>query len=146
MLWNINSLPLVRPKEGQTTPPIRTQARSATVLPSFVGLTFEVYNGKLYHPVTITEDMVGHKLGEFSVYVCGRPLALSEMPGDRDRTGRHDRQETDNFESQNTKALHLRQINDLGDHRSLKRLFENSASWRWHDVLVWSAATFTVMS
>lgn len=48
---------------------MRTQARSATILPNFVGLTFEVYNGKVYHPVTITEDMVGHKLGEFSVYV-----------------------------------------------------------------------------
>lgn len=62
-------LPLVRPKEGQKTPPIRTQARSATILPSFVGLTFEIYNGKVYNAVTITEDMVGHKLGEFSMYV-----------------------------------------------------------------------------
>lgn len=67
------SLPLVRPQEGKYTPPIRTQARSATVLPSFVGLTFEVYNGKVYNPVTIQEDMVGHKLGEFSPYVrCPR--------------------------------------------------------------------------
>lgn len=64
VLWH--SLPLVRPKEGQTVPPIRTQARSATILPSFVGLNFEVYNGKVYNPITITEDMVGHKLGEFS--------------------------------------------------------------------------------
>lgn len=61
------SLAIVRPKEGTYTPPVRTQARSATILPNFVGLTFEVYNGKVYHPVTITEDMVGHKLGEFSV-------------------------------------------------------------------------------
>ncbi|PSR78388.1 hypothetical protein BD289DRAFT_376803 [Coniella lustricola] len=63
---NIVPLALVRPVEGQVTPPIRTQARGATILPSFVGLTFEVYNGKVYHPVNITEDMVGHKLGEFS--------------------------------------------------------------------------------
>jgi ribosomal protein S19 len=49
--------------------PIRTQARSATILPNFVGLKFEVYNGKVYHEVHVTEDMVGHKLGEFSPYV-----------------------------------------------------------------------------
>ncbi|KAK7746673.1 mitochondrial ribosomal small subunit component [Cytospora paraplurivora] len=66
---HIVPLPLVRPQEGKYIPPIRTQARSATVLPSFVGLTFEVYNGKVYNPVTIQEDMVGHKLGEFSPYV-----------------------------------------------------------------------------
>lgn len=54
---------------GKYIPPIRTQARSATILPSFVGMNFEVYNGKVYNPVTITEDMVGHKLGEFSQYV-----------------------------------------------------------------------------
>jgi len=47
--------------------PIRTQARSATILPNFVGLKFQVHNGKTYHDVTITEEMVGHKLGEFSV-------------------------------------------------------------------------------
>lgn len=63
---HIVPLPLVRPQEGKYVPPIRTQARSATILPSFVGLTFEIYNGKVYNPVTIMEDMVGHKLGEFS--------------------------------------------------------------------------------
>ena len=51
---------------GQRIKPIRTQARSATILPSFVGLHFQVHNGKIYNDVTITEDMVGHKLGEFS--------------------------------------------------------------------------------
>ncbi|KAG6357362.1 hypothetical protein INS49_013239 [Diaporthe citri] len=63
---HIVPLPLVKPQSGKYTPPIRTQARSATILPSFVGMNFEVYNGKVYNPVTITEDMVGHKLGEFS--------------------------------------------------------------------------------
>lgn len=63
------SLPIVRPKAGERVPPIKTQARSATILPNFVGLIFQVYNGKLYHDVRITEDMVGHKLGEFSPYV-----------------------------------------------------------------------------
>ena len=47
-------------------PPIKTMARAATILPNFVGLKFQVHNGKVYHDVTITEDMVGHKLGEFS--------------------------------------------------------------------------------
>ncbi|CAK7562321.1 MAG: mitochondrial ribosomal small subunit component [Sporothrix epigloea] len=63
-----NIVPLAIPKAepGKTPPPIRTQARSATILPNFIGLTFQVYNGKVYHDVTITEDMVGHKLGEFS--------------------------------------------------------------------------------
>lgn len=82
---NRNSLAIVRPKEGQYTPPIRTQARSATILPNFVGLNFEVYNGKVYHPVTITEDMVGHKLGEFSVYVL--PL-MSSGEGEREESVR----------------------------------------------------------
>ncbi|RUS34428.1 hypothetical protein BC938DRAFT_480492 [Jimgerdemannia flammicorona] len=46
--------------------PIATQARSCTVLPSFVGLKFLVHNGKDYTPVEVTEEMIGHKLGEFS--------------------------------------------------------------------------------
>ena len=50
-------------------PPIRTQARAATIIPNFVGLIFQVHNGKSYQDVRITEDMVGHKLGEFSAYV-----------------------------------------------------------------------------
>ncbi|ATZ56448.1 Bcrsm19 [Botrytis cinerea B05.10] len=63
---NIVPLPIVKPVPGVRTLPIRTQARSATILPNFVGLTFEIHNGKVYNEVTITEDMVGHKLGEFS--------------------------------------------------------------------------------
>jgi len=47
-------------------PPIKTQARAATILPNFVGLKFQVHNGKVYNDITITEDMVGRKLGEFS--------------------------------------------------------------------------------
>ena len=45
---------------------IKTWSRRSTILPQFVGLTFGVYNGKKFIPVTITETMVGHKLGEFS--------------------------------------------------------------------------------
>ncbi|RMZ11467.1 hypothetical protein D0862_02941 [Hortaea werneckii] len=62
----LERLPIVRPKPGERVPPIKTQARAATILPNFVGLIFQVYNGKIYHDVRITEDMVGHKLGEFS--------------------------------------------------------------------------------
>ncbi|EON61309.1 hypothetical protein W97_00522 [Coniosporium apollinis CBS 100218] len=62
----LHSLPIVRPKPGERVQPIRTQARSATILPNFVGLKFQVHNGKVYHDITVTEDMVGHKLGEFS--------------------------------------------------------------------------------
>ncbi|HOI56489.1 MAG TPA: 30S ribosomal protein S19 [Phycisphaerae bacterium] len=46
--------------------PIRTWARSSTIAPEFIGHTFEVHNGKIFHKVYVTEDMVGHKLGEFS--------------------------------------------------------------------------------
>ncbi|TKA33752.1 37S ribosomal protein S19, mitochondrial [Salinomyces thailandicus] len=63
---HIVPLPIIRPKAGERVPPIKTQARSATILPNFVGLVFQVYNGKIYHDVPITEEMVGHKLGEFS--------------------------------------------------------------------------------
>ena len=45
---------------------IRTWSRRSTILPQFVGLTFGVYNGKKFIPVNVTEEMVGHKLGEFS--------------------------------------------------------------------------------
>ena len=45
---------------------IKTWSRRSTVLPDFIGLTFAVHNGKKFIPVFITEDMVGHKLGEFS--------------------------------------------------------------------------------
>ena len=47
--------------------PIKTWARSSTVTPDFVGLTFSVHNGKTFKKVLVTEDMVGHKLGEFSL-------------------------------------------------------------------------------
>lgn len=56
-------------KAGERVPPIKTQARSATILPNFVGLKFQIHNGKSYLDITITEDMVGHKLGEFAPYV-----------------------------------------------------------------------------
>ncbi|MDE0538118.1 MAG: 30S ribosomal protein S19 [Rhodospirillales bacterium] len=45
---------------------IRTWSRRSTILPQFVGLTFGVYNGQKFIPVLVTENMVGHKFGEFS--------------------------------------------------------------------------------
>ena len=45
---------------------IKTWSRRSTILPQFVGLTFGVYNGQKHIPVLVTEEMVGHKFGEFS--------------------------------------------------------------------------------
>jgi small subunit ribosomal protein S19 len=45
---------------------IKMWSRRSTILPQFVGLTFGVYNGKKFIPVLVTEDMIGHKFGEFS--------------------------------------------------------------------------------
>jgi small subunit ribosomal protein S19 len=47
--------------------PIKTWSRRSTVLPDFVGLTIAVHNGRQHIPVYITENMVGHKLGEFAL-------------------------------------------------------------------------------
>lgn len=46
--------------------PIRTWSRSSTISPEFIGHTFEVHNGKIFTRVYVTEEMVGHRLGEFS--------------------------------------------------------------------------------
>ena len=45
---------------------IKTWSRRSTIIPQFVGLTFGVYNGQKFVPVSVTENMVGHKFGEFS--------------------------------------------------------------------------------
>ena len=45
---------------------IKTWARASTITPEFIGHTFMVHNGKVFHKVFVVEDMVGHKLGEFS--------------------------------------------------------------------------------
>jgi len=45
---------------------IKTWSRRSTILPEFVGMTFAVHNGKKFIPVFVTENMVGHKLGEFA--------------------------------------------------------------------------------
>ena len=53
-------------KSGKTNQVIKIWTRRSTILPEFVGLTFGVYNGNKFIPVSINENMVGHKFGEFS--------------------------------------------------------------------------------
>jgi len=50
----------------QDKKPIKTWSRRSTIFPDFVGLTFAVHNGRKFIPVFVTENMVGHKLGEFA--------------------------------------------------------------------------------
>ena len=52
--------------QGSNKGVIRTWSRRSMITPEFVGLTFHVHNGKLFVPVFVTENMVGHRLGEFS--------------------------------------------------------------------------------
>ncbi len=56
---------IARLKAGEKTV-IKTWSRACTVVPEMIGFTFGVHNGKVHVPVFVTEDMVGHKLGEFS--------------------------------------------------------------------------------
>ncbi|MBN8554053.1 MAG: 30S ribosomal protein S19 [Deltaproteobacteria bacterium] len=53
-------------KDGSNKKMIKTWSRRSTILPEMVGITFAVHNGKVFTPVFVTENMVGHKLGEFS--------------------------------------------------------------------------------
>jgi len=53
-------------KDSQNNKPIKTWSRKCTIIPDFIGSSFLVHNGKKFIPITISEDMVGHKLGEFS--------------------------------------------------------------------------------
>ncbi|WP_128892972.1 30S ribosomal protein S19 [Erythrobacter sp. HKB08] len=53
-------------QDANSNKPIKTWSRRSTILPQFVGLTFNVYNGQKFIPVSVSEEMVGHKLGEFA--------------------------------------------------------------------------------
>ena len=55
-----------RQQEAGNKEPIKTWARACTIVPEFVGVNFLVHNGKIFMKVFVTEDMVGHKLGEFA--------------------------------------------------------------------------------
>jgi small subunit ribosomal protein S19 len=57
---------VMQAKETGANVPIRTWARRCTIVPEFVGHRFQVHNGKVFTEVFVTEDKVGHKLGEFS--------------------------------------------------------------------------------
>lgn len=58
---------VVKQKETNDKTPIKTWARACTVIPEFVGHNFLVHNGKNFLKVFVTEEMVGHKMGEFSL-------------------------------------------------------------------------------
>ena len=53
-------------RSGKAREPIKTWSRDCTIVPDFIGFTFLVHNGKVFTKVFVTEDMIGHKLGEFS--------------------------------------------------------------------------------
>ena len=57
---------VLRQKDSGNREPIQTWARACTVIPEFVGHTFSIHNGRMFMKAYITEDMVGHKLGEFA--------------------------------------------------------------------------------
>ncbi|MFK7959974.1 MAG: 30S ribosomal protein S19 [Phycisphaerales bacterium] len=59
-------LKVEKQNEASQRQPIKTWARACTIVPEFVGHTFQVHNGRAFVDVFVTEDMVGHKLGEFS--------------------------------------------------------------------------------
>ncbi len=74
---------------------IKTWSRRSTILPQFVGLTFQVHNGTKHIPVLVTEDMVGHKLGEFaptrqfvSLSAAGKASATASTDKPRGGQGR----------------------------------------------------------
>jgi small subunit ribosomal protein S19 len=53
-------------KKDSQKKPIKTWSRKSTIIPEFIGISFLIYNGKKFIPIKISEEMVGHKLGEFS--------------------------------------------------------------------------------
>ncbi len=61
--------------------PIKTYSRASTIIPEMVGATIQVYNGKAFIPVLVTENLVGHKLGEFAPTRSFRGHAGSDKKG-----------------------------------------------------------------
>jgi small subunit ribosomal protein S19 len=53
-------------KEAPNKKPIKTWSRNSTIIPDFIGHSFMIHNGKSFIPITVSEEMVGHKLGEFA--------------------------------------------------------------------------------
>ena len=55
-----------RQKNDSNKKPIKIWSRKSTIIPDFIGISFLIYNGKKFIPITVSEDMVGHKFGEFA--------------------------------------------------------------------------------
>ena len=71
-------------RQNNSRKPIQTWSRRSTVTPDFIGLTFQVHNGKAFLPVYVSEGMVGHKLGEFAptrVFRKHGGVKKAEAPG-----------------------------------------------------------------
>lgn len=73
----------VEQNEGTSKKVIKTWSRRSTIMPEMVGMTFAVHNGKSFIPVFVTENMVGHKLGEFSATRTFRGHAADRKVGKR---------------------------------------------------------------
>ena len=77
---------VMQQKDNRSREPLRTWRRACTVIPEFVGHTFAVHNGRIFINVYITEEMVGHKLGEFAQtrtfrgHTAGRKAAAAAAP------------------------------------------------------------------
>lgn len=69
---------VLRAQKEKSKKPIKTWSRRSTIIPECVGLTFAVHNGKKFIPVFVTENMVGHKLGEFA-----QTRTFTQHSGDR---------------------------------------------------------------
>jgi small subunit ribosomal protein S19 len=72
---------VIESKDLSQKKPIKTWSRRSTIFPEMVGLTINVYNGKKFIPVYVTENLVGHKLGEFSPTRIFRGHSGSEKKG-----------------------------------------------------------------
>jgi small subunit ribosomal protein S19 len=73
----------VEANEGTAKKVIKTWSRRSMIMPEMVGMTFAVHNGKAFIPVFVTENMVGHKLGEFSMTRTFRGHAADRKAGKR---------------------------------------------------------------
>ena len=62
----IKKVKLLKESGNSSSRPLRSWSRSSTIIPDFIDVLFEIHNGKLFIPIRVVSDMVGHKLGEFS--------------------------------------------------------------------------------
>ena len=69
--------------EEKSKRPIKTLSRNSTIIPDFVGHSFMIHNGKTFIPITISEEMVGHKLGEFAPTRTFRSHVKKDKKGKR---------------------------------------------------------------